>query len=66
MYKAGANQNGAEADPKVFDVELLALLTKAQEAIEGSNGANEADLLLRDFAGGLMKNRLRVMKPFRR
>jgi hypothetical protein len=65
MDKAGANEHGAEADPKLSDVELLALLTKAQEAIEGSNGANEADLLLRDFARELMKNRLRMMKLFR-
>jgi hypothetical protein len=65
MYMRGANQDGAEADPKLSDVELLDLLTKAQEAIEGSNGANEADLLLRDFARELMKNRLRVMKLIR-
>jgi hypothetical protein len=65
MYKAGVNQDGAEADPKLSDVELLALLTKAQEAIEGSNVANEVDLLLRDFARELMKNRLRMMKQFR-
>jgi hypothetical protein len=65
MYKAGANQDRMEADPKLSDVELLALLAKAQEAIEGSNGANEADLLLRDFARELMKNRLRAMKQFR-
>jgi hypothetical protein len=65
MYKAGANESGPEADPKLSDVELLALLTKTQEALERSNGANEADLLLRDFARELMKNRLRVMKLFR-
>ena len=65
MYKAGANQDGAEADPKLSNVGLLALLTKTQEAIEGTNGANEADLWLRDFARELMKNRLRVMKQFR-
>jgi hypothetical protein len=48
MDKAGANEDGVGADPKLSDVDLLALLTKAQEAVEGCNGANEADLLLRD------------------
>jgi hypothetical protein len=60
----------AEVDHKVSDAELIALLRGAQEELEAHGELNQVNLLLRDFARELLKQRLqlrvrfvRLMKP---
>ena len=60
----------AEVDHKVSDAELIALVRGAQEELEAHGELNQANLLLRDFARELLKQRLllrvrfvRLMKP---
>jgi hypothetical protein len=60
----------AEVDHKVSDAELIALLRGVQEELEAHGELNQVNLLLRDFARELLKQRLqlrvrfvRLMKP---
>jgi hypothetical protein len=62
----------AEVDHKVSDAELIAMLRGAQEELEAHGELNQVNLLLRDFAKELLKQRLqlrvrfvRLMKPSR-
>jgi hypothetical protein len=50
-------QDKAGVDQRVSDAELMALVCKAQEEIEANGDLNELNLLLRDFAKELLKNR---------
>jgi DNA-binding TFAR19-related protein (PDSD5 family) len=60
----------AEVDHKVSDAELIALLRGVQQELEAHGELNQVNLLLRDFARELLKQRLqlrvrfvRLMKP---
>ena len=48
----------AEVDHKVSDAELIALLRGAQGELEAHGELNQVNLLLRDFARELLKQRL--------
>jgi hypothetical protein len=48
----------AEVDHKVSDAELIALLRGVQEELEAHGELNQVNLLLRDFARELLKQRL--------
>jgi hypothetical protein len=50
-------QDKAGVDQRVSDAELIALVCKAQEETEANGDLNELNLLLRDFAKELLKNR---------
>jgi len=45
-------------EQKASDAELIALLRKVQEEIEGHEELNESNLLLHDFATELLRQRL--------
>jgi hypothetical protein len=49
---------------KASDAELIALLRKAQEEIEAHGELNELNVLLRDFARELLKQRLLLRVQF--
>jgi hypothetical protein len=51
-------QNRAGVGQKISDAELIALFCRTQEEIEGQGESNELNLLLRDFAKELLKQRL--------
>ena len=59
-------QNTAEIDQKASDAELIALVRKAQEEIDAHGELNELNLLLRDFARELLKQRLLLRVKFAR
>ena len=48
----------AAVDHNASDAELMALVLKAQEELEAHGELNQVNLLLRDFARGLLKQRL--------
>jgi hypothetical protein len=54
----------AEVDHKVSDAELIALVRGAQEELEAHGELNQANLLLRDFARELLKQRLLLRVQF--
>ena len=54
----------AEVDHKVSDAELIALLRGAQEELEAHGELNLVNLLLRDFAMELLKQRLLLRVQF--
>jgi hypothetical protein len=51
-------QDQAKIDQKASDAELIALVRKAQEEVEARGESNELNLLLRDFARELLRQRL--------
>jgi hypothetical protein len=53
-------------EPKASDAELIALLRKVQEEIEGHLELNESNLLLHDFARELLRQRLLLKSSFGR
>jgi len=57
QHQAGVDQNASDA-------ELIALLRKAQEEIEAHGELNELNVLLRDFARELLKQRLLLRVQF--
>jgi DNA-binding TFAR19-related protein (PDSD5 family) len=54
----------AEVDHKVSDAELIALLRGVQEELEAHGELNQVNLLLRDFARELLKQRLQLRVRF--
>jgi hypothetical protein len=54
----------AEVDHKVSDAELIALVRGAQEELEAHGELNLVNLLLRDFAMELLKQRLLLRVQF--
>ena len=64
-YKASVMQDKVEVDQKRSDAELLALVHRAQEAIQAHKGLKGPNLLLLDFARELLKKRWRMMKMIR-
>ena len=54
----------AEVDHKVSDAELTALLRGVQEELEAHGELNQVNLLLRDFARELLKQRLLLRVQF--
>jgi len=51
-------QDEAGVDQKASDAELIALVRRAQEELEARGELNQMNLLLRDFARELLKQRL--------
>ena len=51
-------QDEAGVDQKASDAELIALVRRAQEELEAHDELNQLNLLLRDFARELLKQRL--------
>ncbi len=51
-------EHEAGVDQKASDAELMALVRRAQEELEGLGELNQVNLLLRDFARELLKQRL--------
>ena len=51
-------QDEAGVDQKASDAELIALVRRAQEELEAHGELNQMNLLLRDFARELLKQRL--------
>ena len=58
MYEVAVVQDEAGVDQKASDAELIALVRRAQEELEAHDEFNQLDLLLRDFARELLKQRL--------
>jgi hypothetical protein len=58
MYEVGVMQDEAGVDQKASDAELIALVRRAQEELEAHGELNQMNLLLRDFARELLKQRL--------
>ena len=56
----------AEVDHKVSDAELIGLLCKTEAEIDVHGDSNELNLLLRDFARELPKQRLFIRVEFLR
>ncbi len=54
----------AEVDHKVSDAELIALVRKTQAEIDVHGELNQVNLLLRDFARELLKQRLLLRLQF--
>ena len=57
-------QGEAGVDPKASDAELMALVRRAQEELEAHAESNQVNLLLRDFARELLKQRLLLRVEF--
>ena len=53
-------QEKGAVDQKASDAELIALVCRAQEAIEAQGELDRSDLILFDFAKELLKQRLLV------
>ena len=51
-------QDEAGVDQKASDAELIELVRRAQEELEAHDELNQLNLLLRDFARELLKQRL--------
>jgi hypothetical protein len=64
MYEVAVMQHQAGVDQKASDAELIALLRKAHEEIEAHGELNELNVLLRDFARELLKQRLLLRVQF--
>jgi hypothetical protein len=58
MYEVAVMQDEAGVDQKASDAELIALVRRAQEELEAHGELNQMNLLLRDFAKELLKQRL--------
>jgi hypothetical protein len=58
MYEVAVMQDEAGVDQKASDAELIALVRRAQEELEAHGELNQMNLLLRDFARELLKQRL--------
>jgi hypothetical protein len=58
MYEVAVMQDEAGVDQKASDAELIALVRRAQEELEAHDELNQLNLLLRDFARELLKQRL--------
>jgi hypothetical protein len=59
-------QDKSGAALKISDAELIALVRKAQQEFNAHGELNEANLLLRDFAKELLKQRLFLRVRFAR
>lgn len=57
-------QDKPGVDHKVSDAELISLVRKTQGEIEAHGELNELNLLLRDFARELLKQRLLIRVEF--
>ncbi len=57
-------QEEAGVDQKATDAELMALVRRAQEELEAHGESNQVNLLLRDFARELLKQRLLLRVEF--
>ena len=57
-------QDEAGVDQKASDAELIALVRTAQEELEAHGELNQVNLLLRDFARELLKQRLLLRVEF--
>jgi hypothetical protein len=58
MYEVAVMQDEAGVDQKASDAELIALVRRAQEELEAHDELNQLNLLSRDFARELLKQRL--------
>jgi hypothetical protein len=58
MYEVAVMQDEAGVDQKASDAELIELVRRAQEELEAHDELNQLNLLLRDFARELLKQRL--------
>ncbi len=57
-------EDKAGVDGKTSDAELIALVRKTQDGIEAHAELNKVNLLLRDFAKELLKQRLFIKVEF--
>ena len=67
MYEVAVMQDEAGVDQQASDAELIALVRRAQEELEeleAHGELNQVSLLLRDFARGLLKQRLLLRVEF--
>ena len=64
MYEVAVMQDEAGVDLQASDAELIALVRRAQEELEAHGELNQVSLLLRDFARGLLKQRLLLRVEF--
>jgi hypothetical protein len=67
MYEVAVMQDEAGVDQQASDAELIALVRRAQEELEELEAHGElkqVSLLLRDFARGLLKQRLLLRVEF--
>jgi Las17-binding protein actin regulator len=58
IVRGAVMKDKAEVDQRASDAELIALVRSAQEEVEAHGELNEVNLLLRDFARELLKQRL--------
>ncbi len=64
MYEVAVMKDEAGVDQKASDAELIALVRGAQEELEAHGELNAVNLLLRDFARELLKQRLLLRVEF--
>jgi hypothetical protein len=57
-------QDEGGIDQRASDAELMALVRRAQEELEAHGESNQVNLLLRDFARELLKQRLLLRVEF--
>jgi len=57
-------QDEGGIDQRASDAELMALVRRAQEELEAHGESNQVNLLLRDFARELLKQRLLIRVEF--
>jgi len=57
-------QDESEIDQRASDAELMVLVRRAQEELEAHGESNQVNLLLRDFARELLKQRLLLKVEF--
>jgi hypothetical protein len=66
MGEVTVMQDKTGVDHKTSDAELIALVRNTQDEIEAPGEVNELNLLLRDFARELLKQRLFIRVEFLR
>ncbi len=57
-------QDEGEIDQRASDAELMVIVRRAQEELEAHGESNQVNLLLRDFARALLKQRLLLKVEF--
>jgi hypothetical protein len=64
MSEVAMTKDTAAVDHNASDAELMALVRTAQEELEAHGELNQVNLLLRDFARELLKQRLLLRVEF--
>ena len=64
MSEVAVMKDTAVVDHNASDAELFAIVSRAQEELEAHGELNQVNLLLRDFARELLKQRLLLRVEF--